>query len=284
MYYYKDAILHYLNTLLELNRQLVDEYLITTEGHKEGGQILLNVSIPTNITQTFISISLFLTFPNSPWYLYSYIYSPDHGWWWLIPGAIQEYLMVGQILSVYLLIAWITVAHANSVEFWLQEAHKLNDSDMTKKELRYAHNAIKVYRRLQILTTLFNDAMAPMAVAVVKVINWTALIPCGFVLIRSMNGKIVEEFPGILTYPFGVIDCVTCSYGLLQMSARMYDISASLLTSWSQTRHKALRKILVSCPVLKVKIGRLYFVTTSTTVTYFKSCLDYIINAIVSFE
>lgn len=30
--------------------------------------------------------------------------------------------MVGQILSVYLLIAWITVAHANSVEFWLQEA------------------------------------------------------------------------------------------------------------------------------------------------------------------
>ncbi|XP_035707950.1 uncharacterized protein LOC118435675 isoform X2 [Folsomia candida] len=284
MFWYGEAMRNYVNAMFEINGKLVDEYLITAEGHKEGGQILLNLSIPSNITQTFISISLFLTFPNSPWYLYNYIYSPEHGWWWLIPGALHEFVFAGQVLCLYLLIAWIVVAHSNSVTFWLQEAHKLNESEMTHDDLRQPNNAIRVYRSLQVLTNLFNDAMAPMAIPVVKVISWTALIPCGFVLTRSMSGgKFVRELPGILTYPLAVIDCASCPFGLLQMGARMYDITASFLTSWSQTRHFALRRILISCPLLKAKIGRFYFITTSTTIQFFKSALDYIINAIVSF-
>lgn len=140
-----------------------------------------------------------------------------------------------------------------------------------------------MYRSLQVLNAHFNAAMGPSAIPINKMINWTALIPCGYVLIRSMNRKFIDEFPGILTYPFGVIDCVTCAYGLLQLAAEMCDIATSFLNSWSLTKNRNLRRVLISCPALKVKIGSFYTISVSTTITYFKSCFDYIIDCIITF-
>lgn len=96
-----------------------DKYLIHTEGYQDGGRILINLSIPSNCSQVFASVALFLVMPYQPWYLFSYIYPKP--WYWLIPGAIQEFIVVGQVITSYMLTSWIVVAHTNSVEFWLIE-------------------------------------------------------------------------------------------------------------------------------------------------------------------
>lgn len=72
-----------------------------------------------------------------------------------------------------------------------------NDSGYTRDELRHPKNALETYRTLQILTTCFNDCMSPLAIPLMKTHIMTGLIPCGYVFIRSMNHKFVEEFPGI---------------------------------------------------------------------------------------
>lgn len=53
---------------------------------------------------------------------------------------------------------------------------------------------------------------------------FVGLIPCGYVLIRSMNQIFIDEFPGILTYPIGVVDCATAGFAILSMAAEMFDL------------------------------------------------------------
>jgi hypothetical protein len=125
--------------------------------------------------------------------------------------------------------------------------------------------------------------MSPLAIPMVKIHVWTGIIPTGFVIIRSMNQVFIDEFPGILTYPCSVFDCVTGGFAILSVAAEMYDLGVSFVDSWSRTRQKDFRRILMSCPTLKVKVGRFYIVTVSTTITFFKSALDYIIDCIVTF-
>ena len=117
-YYKKQTIWHYISKFYP---NFPDLYVISSEGYNDSGQILIDVSIPTNITQVFISVSLFLRLPWQPWFLYSYIYKPSNPWYWLIPGALQEFSLVGQVITSYMLISWIIVAHTNSVSFWLKE-------------------------------------------------------------------------------------------------------------------------------------------------------------------
>ncbi|XP_035711266.1 uncharacterized protein LOC118436773 [Folsomia candida] len=221
--------------------------------------------------------------PYQPWYLTSYFYSPDNPRWWLIPGVIHEWIEAGQTISVFCLLAWVTVSHGNCVEFWLMEAHQNNETGYTIDQLRESHTAVELYRSLQVLTGLLNECISPLAFPLMKMINWTAVISCGYVMIRSMNQKFLDEFPAILTYPFGVIVCGSCGYGMLQMAAEMFDIATSFLNSWSQTRHKNLRRILTSCATLRINVGRFYFVTISTTITYFQKTFDYIIDCIITF-
>ncbi|CAL8140069.1 unnamed protein product [Orchesella dallaii] len=210
MFIYKDQIRQYINTLLNFNKEYVQKYLIHTEGYKDGGRILINLSIPSNCSQVFASVALFCVMPYQPWYIFSYIYPKP--WYWLIPGALQEYTVVGQVITSYMLTSWIVVAHTLSVDFWLRETHNHNESDYTSDELRLPKTAIETYRALQILCTCFNDCMSPLAIPLVKIHILTGLIPCGYVLIRSMNQIFIDEFPGILTYPIGVIDCATAGF------------------------------------------------------------------------
>jgi hypothetical protein len=125
--------------------------------------------------------------------------------------------------------------------------------------------------------------MSPLAIPLVKLHIMTGLIPCGYVLIRSMNNLFIEEFPGILTYPIGVIDCATAGFAILSMAAEMHDLGIGFVDSWSQTKQKDFRRILMSLPTLKVKVGKMYHVTVSTTITFFKTTTDYIIDCIMTF-
>lgn len=68
--------------------------------------------------------------------------------------------------------------------------------------------AVATFKALQVLNKCFNECIAPLGIPFVKIVMSTAMVPCGYVLIRSMD-KFVDEFPGILTYPFGVIDCAS---------------------------------------------------------------------------
>lgn len=67
------------------------------------------------------------------------------------------------------------------------------------------------------------------------------------------------------------------------MAAEMYDLASSFVDSWSRTRQKDFRRILMSCPTLKVKVGRFYCLTVTTTITFFKTTFDYIIDCIITF-
>lgn len=121
MYLYKDLIRQYINTMFALNKELCDKFLVNIDGYKDGGRILINLSIPSNCSQVFASVALFCVMPYQPWYTYSMIYSPSNPWYWLIPGAVQEFVVVGQVITSYMLTSWIVVAHTNSVDFWLKE-------------------------------------------------------------------------------------------------------------------------------------------------------------------
>ncbi|XP_035711632.1 uncharacterized protein LOC118437001 [Folsomia candida] len=283
MFTYREKFRNYINTLLAFNEECVDRYVIHLDDLEDHGNAVLKVCIPANFIQLLLSCTLYLFMPFQPWYLTSYVYEPGNPQWWLLLGALQEWIMAGQTIAVFCLLAWMSVAHGNSVEFWLMEAHQNNDTGYTTGHLRQAHSVIEMYRSLQVLTGLLNECIAPTAFPIMKVVNWTALISCGYVLIRSMNNKFIEEFPAILTYPFGVVICVCCSYGMLQISAEMFDMATSFLNSWSQTKHKNLRRIMTSCATLRINVGRFYFVTVNTTVTYFQKTFDYIIDCIITF-
>ncbi|CAL8143315.1 unnamed protein product [Orchesella dallaii] len=281
MYFYKDQTRLYINTLFKLNRELVKKYVVSLEDYVDGGKIVLNLSIPSSIFQVFISVALFVLLPFQPWYLFSYIYPKP--WYWLIPGAIQEFIVVGQVIANYALYQWIIVAHANSLEFWLRESHRGYDSGYTLEEFRNPKTAVETYRSLQVVTVCFNDCMASLALPVMKICMVWTLISCGFVVVRSMNHVFIQEFPGILTYPLGITVTGTTAFCTMSLAAVVYDLGCGFVDSWSLTRHKDFRRILMSCPTLKVKVARYYFVTVATTITFFKTVTDFIISCIITF-
>ncbi len=111
----------------------------------------------------------------------------------------------------------------------------------------------------------------------------TGMIPTGYVFIRSMNHLFIDEFPAILTYPVSIIDCCVAAFVTMNMTAEVYDMGGSFISSWSLTKQKDFRRILMSCSSLKLYVGRYYFVTVSTTITFLKACFDIIIDCIITF-
>ncbi|OXA38594.1 hypothetical protein Fcan01_26639 [Folsomia candida] len=82
----------------------------------------------------------------------------------------------GQTISVFCLLAWVTVSHGNCVEFWLMEAHQNNETGYTIDQLRESHTAVELYRSLQVLTGLLNECISPLAFPLMKKLckNWAA--------------------------------------------------------------------------------------------------------------
>lgn len=119
MYWYKEEMREYINTLLFFNKKHVDKYVVNLDEYEDGGRLVLNVSMPSNCFQIVTSTLLFLMMPYQPWYLFSHIYPKP--WYWLVPGVIHEFALIGQLVSTHMLISWLSVAHGNSVEFWLRE-------------------------------------------------------------------------------------------------------------------------------------------------------------------
>jgi len=158
-----------------------------------------------------------------------------------------------------------------------------NDSGYTLPEMRSPKIAIEIYRTLQILCANFNECMSPLAIPISKTATFTGIIPCGYVLIRSMNHLFIDEFPGILTYPLGVIILCTAGIAVLSMGAEMNDLAIGFVDSWSRTKQKDFRRILMSMPTLKVRVGNMYYITVTTIITFFKTCTDYIIDCIMTF-
>jgi len=117
---YKEQIREYINTLFRFNKNFMQKYVVDLDDYPDGGRIVINLSIPSNTCQVFVSVAFFCGMPFQPWYLFSYIYPKP--WYWLIPGAIQEFVVVGQVIANYTLYQWVVVAHTNSMEFWLRES------------------------------------------------------------------------------------------------------------------------------------------------------------------
>ncbi|CAL8128907.1 unnamed protein product [Orchesella dallaii] len=281
MYFYKEPIRQYINTLFRTNRKLMDKYVVDLEGYEDSGRLIMNLSIPSNMSQVVASIARFLVMPFQPWYLFSYILPKP--WYWLIPGAFQEFLVIGQVIANFTLYMWVVVAHANSMEFWLRESHRNNESGYTISGFRHPKTSVETYKTLQVVSNRFNDCMAPMAIPMMKLHVLIAIIPCGFVFLRSLNYHFIEEFPSSLSFPIGFINTSTVGFSTMAVSATVFDLAAGFIDSWSRTKHKGFRRILMSCPTLRVKVARFYFITVATTITFFKVVADYIIDCIITF-
>ncbi len=102
-------------------------------------------------------------------------------------------------------------------------------------------------------------------------------------MIRSMNHLFLDEFPQILTYPAGFFGFVADGFVVLSMAAQLNDLSSSFIDSWSLTKQKDFRRILMSCPTLRIRVGRFYFITVATTITFFKVLWEFVTDAIIAF-
>lgn len=118
-FWYLDQTREYINTLLQFNKKHVDAYLIHLNGFRNELWPVMRIGIPGGIFQVFISVSMFFAMSHLPFYLISYI--GPQPWYWLIPGAVHQYIIYGRVITWFSLIHWISVAHASSVSFWLQE-------------------------------------------------------------------------------------------------------------------------------------------------------------------
>ncbi len=143
---------------------------------------------------------------------------------------------------------------------------------------------MKTYRTIQVLQKLFNECISPIGIPMFKITTSMTVIPIGFILVRSMNHIFIDEFPAILYYPFTIFNCTAYVFVTIKMSAEVFDLSCSFVDSWSLTKQKDFRRMLMSCPGLKLWVGSYYFMTISTTVTFLKFIFDYIINCVVSFS
>lgn len=142
---------------------------------------------------------------------------------------------------------------------------------------------MEIYRILQIICAMFNDCISPMGIMMVKFNVLFGIASCGYVLIRSMNHLFIDEFPGILMYPISVLDCVTAAIAILSMSAEMYDLGCGFIDSWSRTKQKDFRRVLRALPTLRVKIGCFYYITVATLLTFSKTVLDLVVDAVMTF-
>lgn len=68
--------------------------------------------------------------------------------------------------------------------------------------LREINEGIKCYRKLQVLCSCFNECMSPYAIPMLKTHIFTGLVPCGYVVIRSLNQRFIDEFPGICKFGY----------------------------------------------------------------------------------
>ncbi|ODN03006.1 hypothetical protein Ocin01_03690 [Orchesella cincta] len=273
MFLYEDDMRRYINRLQDFNEEYVDKYLIYADKGTEfgAGRMVMNLSIPAAACNIANSLFLFLVTPSAPYYLTSMI--KPLRWYSLIPGAFHELTLIGHTIITYLTISWLQVAHTSTMDFWLREMHKGIDSDYTSDNLRQPDIAVTTYRALQLMCTMFNDCMAPLCIPVWKFSVAFGFIPSGYIWIRSMNRLFIEEFPGVLLYPFGVINCITMGFGCIAMAAEMYDIANSFISSWSLTNQKDFKRTLMSCPTLKVKVGQYYSISGATAITFFQGLL-----------
>jgi len=67
----------------------LERYVVHLDGLKDEDNVVNQMTIPLDIVQSIISCVFFAKYPMMPIYLYSYIYSPDNPFYWLIPGIIQ---------------------------------------------------------------------------------------------------------------------------------------------------------------------------------------------------
>lgn len=119
LFFYKEQIREYINTMLTFNKKYVNKYPIHLDDYQDGGRLIVNFAILTNCSQVLASMILFAVMPHQPWFLFHFIY--PRPWYWLIPGVFHQFVLVGQIITSYMLLSWVVVAHVNTVEFWLKE-------------------------------------------------------------------------------------------------------------------------------------------------------------------
>ncbi len=173
---------------------------------------------------------------------------------------------------------------ANFAQSFLFSNHSNhNGTKRTSDDIRSPNTSIEMYKSLQILNQYFNDCVAPLYLPIMKFQLLWLTVTCGYILIRSMNHLFMDEFPQILTYPAGFFGFAVDGFVMLTMAAQLNDLSSSFIDSWSLTKQKDFRRILMSCPTLKIRVGRFYFITVGTTITFFQILWGYITDAVITF-
>ncbi|XP_035715897.1 uncharacterized protein LOC110860092 [Folsomia candida] len=283
---YSEEMRSYTNTLFAFNRRLVARYVVSMTDWRKKGGLFMNVTLPILCTQIVLSAMRYCSSYKLPLYL-THFWGGENGGdtplWLIALGAVQDVYTSGQLVAGTLFLGWATVAHATSLEFWMEEAHCNNESDMTREDLREHDQSMELYRMAQLLSNLFNHTVGKVAIPMCAFLNFSAAIGLGYLTVRSMNHFFIEEFPSSFFFPFGAVLTLCSAFAQFQIATVLHDMSASFLDSWSNTEDLAERRFLVSCGFIKTTAVGFTSVTRKSLVGYFQTVSNYIIDAVITF-
>ncbi len=142
---------------------------------------------------------------------------------------------------------------------------------------------MEVFKSLQVLNNCFNNCVAPLFIPIIKLHAGVVAVVCGYIMVRNMNHFFIDEFPMSLIFLTGFTVSTIESFGMLNMSSQIFDLGCGFLWSWSFTNDKELRRTLSSCSSPRIYVRRFYYITVSTTITFFQVVSDNIINTLMTF-
>ncbi|XP_035702226.1 uncharacterized protein LOC118433888 [Folsomia candida] len=269
------------------NRHLVEELCqgqFDDDDEDDGSNLFYNWAYPFLWIELFLSLSRYIVNYDAPLYMTSFLGTRDQIQWWLVLlGALQDFMTGTHLVAGTLILGYVTVTHAVTINFWLREAHRDNENVATKEHLRSQERAVQLFRAAQVLSGHFNLDVARCSVTLCAFINWSAAIVCGFTFVRSLNYLMISEFPGSILYPVGVIVTSCSAMSQLSQAAAIRDVSMSFLDSWCNGANKEFRRFLASCQSVKVDAMGVV-VSRRSLVTFFKTVTDHIIDCIITFR
>ncbi|OXA62530.1 hypothetical protein Fcan01_01434, partial [Folsomia candida] len=155
---YQDRIRVYLNAMFLFNKHLVEELCQGQfDEEDDGSNLFYNWAYPFLWIEIFLSLSRYIVNYDAPLYLTSFLGTRDQiPWWFVLLGALQDFMTSTQLITGTLMLGYVIVTHAVTINFWLREAHRNNENVATKEYLRSQERAVQLFRAAQVLSGHFN--------------------------------------------------------------------------------------------------------------------------------
>ena len=291
--------------MITINRKFHSEFLVaeakaggrhrtTGTKYQDGCSIYMKFFTWTSHIGLFPFAVLFLLRPNERVHYYLYMPGQSRSTISLVLYFMWEYYTYCWQVSVCYLLWYIQMLYANSCNFWLQQLRqvfhsiaitlslKLSQSRIilkcascclnrdsavswTRLSPRGTSSSIRIFKSLQILTTMFNNSFQTALLPLFNMFLVGVQVLSLFICVRFHS-----ELPIILITGCAICVLVTFSYVLMTYTkiGRITDSSAKFLRSPDGIRSKQWRQVKRSLPQLNISIGGCYNLQRHSVLTF----------------